>query len=126
MGTATNLQELPTGNRAKIRPRKTDRTSLLKALRDAAVVGGIYAFFGGWAYLTYYMRFFGIPTVAVDASVYTTVVMATNLMLQPYAILAKLLCFVASRTSSSASNNRSSGFTIQRLSHRAARPIMQS
>lgn len=35
-------------------------------------------------------------------------------------------CFMASRTSSSASNNRSSGFTIRCLSHRAEKPITRS
>jgi hypothetical protein len=63
----------------------------LSTFRDAAVVGGIYAFFAGWAYLTYYLRFFGIPPTAVDSSLYTTTTMAVNLAAPSQAIAAKVL-----------------------------------
>jgi hypothetical protein len=66
----------------------------LAAMRDMAIVAGIYAYFAGATYLIYYFRFFGISEFVVGTSYESTLTVASNVFAQPYAIVTKALALL--------------------------------
>lgn len=59
-------------------------------LRDVAILAAVYTYFGGWMFLEFYYRSFGLPPRVGDYSYQSVLTFGTNLVLQPYAIAFKV------------------------------------